>query len=354
VFAYGEMVLDEAPEGSPLRRYAHNVLTAASRGRKLVEQILAYSRSQRGKHTPVEVAQVVAETLDLIRGSLPANIRLEASAPELPLVVVGDATQLHQIVMNLCSSAIQAMRTGGTLRVALEAAEFSGEEALSHGTIGRGHYVRLIVEDSGSGMDEATLTRIFEPFFTTKEIGQGTGLGLALVYAIITDSGGAIDVKSAPLEGTTFTIYLRHSDVALAAAEAAAVAPARGHGERVLLLSDDDASVLAVTAAVLSRLGYEPVSFSNIQSALAAFEAAPERFDVVVTDQVMPGLTGTGLASVLHRHRPDLPVVVLANGYRGPALTQQALGVGISEVLTKPLQSHEIATMLARVLHRTA
>jgi len=210
VFAYGEMVLDEAPEGSPLRRYAHNVLTAASRGRELVEQILAYSRSQRGKHAPVDVAQVVAETLEMIRGSLPANIRLEASAPELPLVVVGDATQLHQIVMNLCSNAIHAMlRIGGTLRVALQTAEFSGEQALSHGTLEPDRYVRLIVEDSGSGMDEATLTRIFEPFFTTKEIGQGTGLGLSLVYAIVTDSGGAIDVKSAPRQGSTFTIYLR-------------------------------------------------------------------------------------------------------------------------------------------------
>jgi PAS domain S-box-containing protein len=212
VFAYGEMVHDEAPEGSPLRRYAQNVLTAASRGRELVEQILAYSRSQRGERAPVDVAHVVAEALDLIRGSLPAKVRLEANAPELPLVVVGNATQLHQIVMNLCSNAIQAMRTGGILRVALEAAELCGEQALSHGTLGPGRYVCLIVEDSGSGMDEATLTRIFEPFFTTKEIGQGTGLGLSLVYAIVTDSGGAIDVKSAPQQGSNFTIYLRRSE----------------------------------------------------------------------------------------------------------------------------------------------
>ncbi|HWX38606.1 MAG TPA: PAS domain S-box protein, partial [Candidatus Sulfotelmatobacter sp.] len=191
VFAYGEMVLDEAPEGSPLRRYAHNVLTAASRGRELVEQILAYSRSQRGKRAPVDVALIVAETLELIRGSLPANIRLESNAPNLPLIVFGDATQLHQIVMNLCSNAIQAMRIGGILRVTLEAAGFSGPQALSHGTLEPGRYVRLIVEDNGSGMDEATIARIFEPFFTTKNIGQGTGLGLSLVYAIITDAGGA-------------------------------------------------------------------------------------------------------------------------------------------------------------------
>jgi PAS domain S-box-containing protein len=235
VFAYGEMVLDEAPGGSSLKRYAQNVLTAASRGRELVQQILAYSRSQRGKRVPVDVAQVVVETLEMIWGSLPVKVHLEASAPEVPLVVLGDATQLHQIVMNLCSNAIQAMRTGGTLHVALEVAEFPVEQALSHGTLKPGRYVRLIVEDSGSGMDEATLTRIFEPFFTTKEVGQGTGLGLALIYAIVIDSGGAIDVKSAAQQGSIFTIYLRRSEVALAAAKAAANEPPRGPGERVLL-----------------------------------------------------------------------------------------------------------------------
>jgi predicted ATPase/signal transduction histidine kinase/GAF domain-containing protein/CheY-like chemotaxis protein len=352
VLAYGEMILDEAPGDSPLKRHAQNVLTAASRGRGLVEQILAYSRSQRGKRVPVDVAHVVAETLELIRGSLPANVRLEASAPELPLVVIGDATQLHQTVMNLCSNAIQAMPMGGALRVALEAAEFPDERALSHGTLEPGRYVRLIVEDSGSGMDETTLARIFEPFFTTKEVGRGTGLGLSLVYAIITDWGGTIDVKSAAQQGSTFTIFLRHSEVTLAVAEDAASTPPRGRGERVLLI-DDEAQVLTVTAAVLSRLGYEPEPFSESHAALAAFEAAPERFDVVVTDQVMSGLTGTGLARVLRRHRPDLPIV-LVSGYSGAILTQDALDAGVSELLTKPLQSHEIATTLARVLHRTA
>jgi len=207
VFAYGEMLVEETPEHSPHKRYAQNVLTAATRGRALVEQILGYSRSQCGKRAPIDVGPVVTEALELLRGSLPAGIRLEASAPQLPLVVIGDATQLHQVVMNLCGNAIQATRAGGTLRVALEAAESPAERVLSHGTLRPGHYVRLTVEDSGSGMDAATLLRIFEPFFTTKEIGRGTGLGLSLVYAIVTDAGGAIDVHSIPGQGSTFTIY---------------------------------------------------------------------------------------------------------------------------------------------------
>jgi len=352
VFAYGEMLFEEAPADSPLKRYSQNVLTAASRGRELVEQILAYSRSQRGKREPVDVANVVAEALELIQGSLPAKIGLEASTPELPFVVIGDATQLHQVVMNLCSNAIHAMSGGGTLRVMLENEDVSGERTLSHGTLGPGRYVQLVVEDTGAGMSEATRTRIFEPFFTTKEVGQGTGLGLSLVYAIVTDSGGAIDVKSAPKQGSTFTIYLTRADVALAVAEAAASPLPRGQGERVLLV-DDEAPLLAVTAEVLSRLGYEAISFDDSHTALAAFEAAPGRFDVVVTDEVMPGLTGTGLARALREHRPDLPIV-LVSGYSGPILTQDALAAGVSELLTKPLQSREIATTLARVLHHAA
>jgi signal transduction histidine kinase len=351
VYAYGEMLVEEAPTGSPLKRYAQNVLTAASRGRELVEQILTYSRSQLGKRAPVDIADVVAETLELVRGSLPKGIRLGVNTSESPLVVSGDATRLHQVVTNLCSNAIQAMSGGGNLWVALEAADLSTERALSHGTLRPGRYVRLTVKDSGSGMDEATLSRIFEPFFTTKEAGRGTGLGLSLVHAIVTDSGGALDVKSVPGQGSTFTVYLPHSPLTLITVEVAAAASHRGHGERVLLI-DDEEPVLAATAEVLSRLGYEAVSFSDSHAALAAFQVAPEGFDVVVTDEDMPGLSGTGLARVLRRRRPDLPIV-LVSGY-GVIQTQQALAAGVSELLTKPIQSHEMATTLARVLHRTA
>jgi signal transduction histidine kinase len=235
VLAYGEMLFEETPADSKLNRYAQNVLTAATRGRELVEQILTYSRTQRGARVPVDLTKVVAETLELIRGSLPASILLEASAPKAPLVLIGDATQLHQVAMNLCRNAIQAMSMGGTLRVTLEAAELPGQ-ALSHGPLEPGRYVRLIVADSGSGMDENILAHIFEPFFTTKEVGKGTGLGLSLVHAIIRDCGGAIDVQSAPQQGSTFTIYLPQSRVRLAAPKAAAAAPTwrRAHSARDL------------------------------------------------------------------------------------------------------------------------
>jgi signal transduction histidine kinase len=247
VLAYGERLFEETPVDSKLNRYAQNVLTAANRGRELVEQILTYSRTQRGACVPVDLTQVVAEALELISGSLPAGIHLEASAPETPLVLIGDATQLHQVAMNLCSNAIQAMSTGGTLRVALDAADLPAH-ALSHGTLEPGRYVRLIVADSGSGMVETILARIFEPFFTTKEVGKGTGLGLSQVYAIVTDSGGAIDVQSAPQQGSTFTIYLPYSRLMLGAPEAPAVGAAYVDLPKDIMAAPCEQSVLPTPA----------------------------------------------------------------------------------------------------------
>ena len=349
ILGYAEMLVEQTAAGSPFKRYAQNVLTAANRARGLVDQILAYSRSQRGKRVAVDLSRIVAETLELVRGSLDPAISLEAKLPATPVQVFGDATQLHQVVMNLCTNAIQAMGGKGSLRVTLETAEVSAERPLAHGALVPGTYARLSVEDTGSGMDEATLGRIFEPFFTTKEVGKGTGLGLALVYGIITDAGGAIDVASAPGRGTAFTIYMPRVDVAVADDDDEKQGPvARGNGERVLVV-DDEQPLLAVTAEVLSRLGYEPVAFSESLAALAEFEAQPGRFDAAITDEVMPGLSGTELAGVIHRRRPELPIL-LVSGYIGPMMSERATAAGVNEVLKKPVQSREIAAALARVL----
>jgi signal transduction histidine kinase len=221
ITAYGEMLFDDAPDDTNRKRYAQNVLTAATRGRDLVNQILAYTRSQRGKRRPTDVCRAVAETLELLHSSLPDSITLYPTIPDEPLVVMGDATQLHQIVMNLCSNAVHAMKEGGALRVAVAPLDVGPDCPLSHGTLKPGGYVRFVVEDGGCGMDAATLARIFEPFFTTKEVGLGTGLGLALVYAIVADFDGAIDVKSVPGEGSTFSIYIPMADVPNSAMAAA-------------------------------------------------------------------------------------------------------------------------------------
>ena len=352
ILGYAELLFEQTTEGSPLKRYAKNVLTAANRARGLVDQILAYSSSQRGKRVPVDFGRIAAETLELIRGSLIPGIRLEGKLPETPVFVIGDPTQLHQILMNLCTNAIQAMSEHGALRVALEAVDAAEERALAHGTLQPGAYVRLTVEDTGPGMDEATIAHIFEPFFTTKEVGKGTGLGLSLVYGIVTDSGGGIDVTSAVGRGSAFTIYLPRVDTAVEVVDKNQGPVPRGNGERVLVV-DDEESLVAVTTEVLQQLGYKPVGFSDSRTALAAFESTPERFDAAITDEVMPQLTGTELAALLRRRRADLPIV-LVSGYIGPMLAERAHRAGVTEILKKPVQSREIAEALAHALRRTA
>jgi len=348
ILGYAEMLVDAAAQGSAQKRYAQNVLTAANRASGLVEQILSYSRSQRGKRVPVDLGRIVAETLELVRGSLPQGIRLEARLPERSLYVVGDSTQLHQVMMNLSTNAIHAIGEQGMLRVTLEPAEVAAARTLAHGTLNAGTYARLTVEDSGSGMDELTLARVFEPFFTTKEVGKGTGLGLSLVYGIVTDSGGAIEVTSAPGRGSTFAIYLPRVESPGLVADASEGPVERGRGERILLVDDEEA-LLAVTVEVLRRLGYEPAAFADGAAALAAFKAAPGRFDAVLTDEVMPGLSGTELARALRELRDDLPIV-LVSGYIGPMMTERAVAAGVTEILKKPVQSRELSACLARVL----
>jgi PAS domain S-box-containing protein len=350
ILGYAEMLVEGTAEGSATRRYARNVLTAATRASALVEQILSYSRSQRGKRVPVQLDRVVAETLELVRGSLGAGIRLETRLPAEQLFVVGDPTQLHQIMMNLCTNAIHAMGERGVLRVTLEPADIDADRVFQHTTLHPGRYARLMVEDSGSGMDQATLTRLFEPFFTTKEIGKGTGLGLSLVYGIVTDSAGAIDVTTTQGRGSCFAIYLPRVDSPVIADDDAEAPIVRGNGERVLVVDDEEA-LMAVTSETLKRLGYEPAAFRDGAAALAEFESRPGRFDAVITDEVMPGITGTDLASSLRRHRRDLPIV-LVSGYIGPMMSERALAAGVDAILKKPVQSRELAAALARVLKR--
>jgi signal transduction histidine kinase/ActR/RegA family two-component response regulator len=348
ILGYGEMLMESAAEGSPEQRYARNLLIAANRARNLVDQILTYSRSQRAARGPVDIGRSVGETLELIRGSLPPTVTLDVTLPERPLVVIGDATQLHQVVMNLCTNAIHAMARDGTLTVSLQALDLDRELVLAHATLQPGRYVKLVVSDTGAGMDGATLARIFEPFFTTKEVGQGTGLGLSLVYGIVADAAGATHVTSELGRGSTFEVYLPRAedeDIGVEPAEGPIV---RGRGEHVLLV-DDEKPLLIMTAEMLTRLGYDPAPFSDPRSALASLEAMPEAYDVVLTDEMMPGLTGTALAQAARKARPTLPVI-LFSGHTSPMLNRIALGAGVREILKKPVQSRELAAALARAL----
>ena len=347
ILGYGELAQKDAAEGTPLRRHLDAAIAAALRAKSLVERILAFSRSGMGERVPVHVQSVVAEALDAVAASLPAGVRLERRLAAGDAGVLGDPTQIHQVVMNLCANAVQAMKSEGRLRVAVDTVQLERSLAVATSALEPGAYLRLSVADSGSGIAPHVLERIFDPFFTTKEIGVGTGLGLSLVHGIVTDLGGGIAVQSTEGQGATFTVYLPSQGVA---APPALLPPALspGSGETVLLV-DDEEPLVRLGEELLAELGYEPVGFVSSRAALAAFEADPDRFRVLLSDEAMPGMTGSELAAALRRIRPALPVVLMS-GYVNAALLARAREAGVAEVLGKPLASGEIARALAQAL----
>jgi signal transduction histidine kinase len=349
IVGYGELAQNNLGEGSAVRRQVDQMMHAGARGKALVDRILAFSHSGMGDRVPLHVQSVVEETLELLTPSLPLDVRFERRLDAVDAAVLGDATQLHQLTMNLCMNAVQAMARGGVLTVTLDRVTVGERRLLSHGTLYAGHYVRLKVSDTGSGIPPAVLERIFDPFFTTKPVGDGTGLGLALVHGIVADFGGEIDVETQIGAGTTFTIWLPASgETPRLLTESPADVP-RGHGETVMVV-DDERPLVALAEETLAELGYEAVGFDSSIAALQAFSAEPLRFDLVLTDERMPDLTGTELARQIRQLRPDISIILMS-GYSDRQLSEHAQAVGIIDVLHKPLVRRDIAEPVARALH---
>jgi CheY-like chemotaxis protein len=321
---------------------------AGARGKGLVDRILAFSHSGMGERVALHAQSVVEETLELLAASLPADVRLERQLDAVDAAVLGDATQFHQVTMNLCTNAVQAMAQGGVLTVALNRVSVGKRHLLSHGTLSAGRYVRLSVSDTGSGIPPAVLERIFEPFFTTKRVGDGTGLGLALAHGIVTDFGGVIDVATQVDVGTTFTIWLPATGEAPRLLDKPADDLPRGNGETVMIV-DDERALVALAEETLAELGYEPVGFDSSLAALQAFRADAERFDLVLTDETMPDLTGTELAREMRQLRPDIPIILMS-GYSGALLNERAQAAEVVDVLRKPLVRRDIAVPVSRIL----
>ncbi len=348
ILGYGELALEHAAGNRNLRRYLDNVMHAAIRAKLLVERILGFSRSSLGDQVLFNVQGVVSETLELLVASLPGDIRLDTRLEAGDAAVIGDTTYLHQVTMNLCTNALQAMARGGVLGVTLERTELKHPRTLLRGALAPGDYVRLEVSDTGAGIPSDLLERIFDPFFTTKSVGEGTGLGLSMVHGIVADLGGAIDVHSALGVGTRFEVFLPVAgEAAMESSEAASALP-MGSGETVMIV-DDERPLVALAEEVVARFGYEPVGFVSSTAALEAFFAKPQRFDVIMTDEMMPELVGTELARKIRSLRPSIPILLMSGRAIGPLL-DAANEVGVDAVLRKPLHAREIAESLARVL----
>ncbi|MDO9438862.1 ATP-binding protein [Hydrogenophaga sp.] len=349
IVGYGEMAQDAAVPGSDQDRHLGRVLRAAERGKALIDRILSFSRGGARASTVFELEPIVEEVLTLLTASLRPGVVLERVLGTPGARLRGDATQIFEAVMNLCTNAMQAMPDGGMLSVQLERQQVSTPRVLSHSPLAPGHYLALSVADEGVGITPDVMEHLFEPFFSARSQQGGTGLGLAVVFGVVTEFGGAIDVDSQPGHGARFTLYLPECTDALPDSAAVLTAVPEGAGQRLLVV-DDEPALLALTQELLTGLGYEAVCFADVRDALHAATASPGRFAAVVTDELMPGLSGTELATALRAQAQHMPVV-LVSGYGGALLARRASDAGVSRVLMKPLQRGELARTLAELLH---
>jgi nitrogen-specific signal transduction histidine kinase len=348
ILGYTELAMVERQQDRVLGGYLRGVLTAGNRAKDLVQQILAFSRQTERERTPIQVHLLIQEVLDLLRVALPSNIAIQPVIDPYAGSVLADPTQIHQVVLNLCTNAAHAMReTGGVIEVRLEPVDLPNDCTTGTADLKAGAYVRLTVRDTGHGMAPEIMERIFEPFFTTKNVGEGTGMGLAVVHGIVTSNGGAITVESAPEQGATFAVYLPRL-VTPTTATVDIQEPLPGGCERMLFV-DDEAALVRLWQAALERLGYIVVVCTSSLEALDVFRAAPQHFDLVITDYTMPIMTGEVLAHELRRTRPDIPII-LYTGFSDTTVAERARALGIDAFVLKPVRVRDLNLAIRQVL----
>ena len=347
ILGFTEMSLDDVLPDNPIHRNLQFIMKSGIRGRELVKKILLFSRKAELKREPLRLSPMVAETLKLLRVTLPTSLKINTDLKAASDTVFANASEIQQIVMNLCTNAAHAtQKMGGEMSITLTETEIEpGPTADASGLL-PGEYVLFIVQDTGIGMAPEVIRRIFEPFFTTKETGKGTGLGLSMVYGIVKDLNGDIVVESEPGIGSTFRVYLPKMRMEPASEEPVAVTP--GGKERILFV-DDEEFLVELGKTMLGRLGYEVTAMTNSPEALKSFSDNPSQFDLVIADQSMPGITGINLAKELLQIRADIPVI-LCTGHSDSISTEEAAAAGIRQFLMKPLTKSELAQAIRSVL----
>jgi signal transduction histidine kinase/CheY-like chemotaxis protein/PAS domain-containing protein len=348
ILGYAQLANLEVEPGSRTRQHLTQVIQACGRATSLVRQILAFSRRSEAELIPLEPGPVVKEALKLLRASLPSTIEIRQEIKSECAAILGDPTQIHQVLMNLCTNAAHAMgENGGRLAVGLDTRDLDDEQARNFLGLKTGSYVRLWVRDTGRGIDPEIMDRIFDPYYTTKAPGEGTGLGLATVHGIIQRHDGVIRVESSPGQGALFEIYLPMLPDAAPPAASPKESLSHGKKERILLV-DDEPPLVDVLQQVLTRLGYRVVPFTDSLAAFEAFAADPKGFDLILTDQTMPRMTGLDFAQKALALRPGIPIV-LATGFSKMANPETALAKGVRAVLTKPV----LVDQLSRTIRQT-
>ena len=379
MLGFTELANDDVPEESLARANLDEVLKAGRRAKDLVQQILAFSRQGEQERKPLKIQLIVKEALKLLRASLPSTIEITQSIDKDCGPVLADPSHIHQVIMNLCTNAYHAMReNGGRLEVSLSNVDFglrsadlekhhkhsvfpiapNGLRTLPHCAcrlenitaigLSPGSYVRLAISDTGHGMDGAVMERIFDPYFTTKETGEGTGLGLAVVHGIVKKYCGDIHVYSEPGKGAAFHVYLPRTRSGDVAPETASTVPVPKGNERILLV-DDEEQIIHMMRETLERLGYHVTPRTSSLEALDAFRAQPEKFDLDITGQTMPNMTGADLAQKLMSMRPDIPVI-LCTGFSEVISEEKARAIGIREYIMKPVVILDLGKAIRRAL----
>jgi len=348
IIGFAEMIEEDIPLGKPKVQHAQRVINAASRGRELVQQILAFSRKTEHARHPVSLSAIAKETAQLLRASIPTTIDIILNITATSDIILATPVEVQQILMNLATNAALSMQEkGGVLRVNIEHVCIDPHSPFLEAEMVPGEYLKLEVGDTGSGMTHEVMERIFEPFFTTREVGQGTGMGLAVVYGIVKSLNGSIRVESEPGVGSTFSVYLpKTQDNAQTEKFISELSP--GGKERVLFV-DDEEFLVEWGKALLERLGYEVVAMNDSKEALKAFSSEPGVYDLVITDQTMPGITGLQLAGEIRRIRPEIPII-LCTGHSNAVTYDKLEEAGIREFLVKPLSRKELSEAIRRVL----
>ena len=338
-----------ALKDSPVVEHLDNVLTAGYRAKELIKQVLSFSRRREQTLAPLHLHLPLAEVLKLLRASTPSSISIVERLDKDCGPVLADATQIHQVIMNICTNAVNAMEeSGGVLTVTLDAQTLD-TGAVPGWDLGPGDYVRMVFADSGPGISPELQERIFDPYFTTKEGSEGTGMGLAVVHGIVSSHGGAVTVDSEPGKGAVFTVYLPRAAADAADNPLMAESVEDGAAGEVVLVVDDEEPVALVTSRILANLGYQVKTATSAEQGLALFEADPQRFDLVLTDQTMPNMKGSDLARKIREIRPGMPVV-LCSGYGKKFPEKELEEIGACAFLLKPFNLPELAAVVRRAL----
>jgi signal transduction histidine kinase/CheY-like chemotaxis protein len=348
IIGYTELSIDE-PEEKIRRLKLNEVLKASKRAKNLVRQILTFSRHTEQEKKPLDMKFITKEALKLLRSTLPATVEIRQNITNDPCMINADLTQMHQIIMNLCTNAAQAMgEKGGILDVKLTMSDIQDSILRQHPDAVAGLYVKLTVKDTGFGIDPSIKDRIFEPFFTTKGIGEGTGLGLSVVYGIVKNHQGIITVESEPGSGATFDVYIP-TITKMDARESIPPPEDTKTGNERILLVDDDQALLDMGKMMLESLGYIVDTRTSGMEAMGSFLAAPGFYDLIITDMTMPLMTGSELATEILRIRPNMPII-LCTGFSEYIDENRAKDIGIRAFVMKPFSKTTLSKIIREVL----